>query len=79
MFCGCASGSTPVEPGDSTTAAPAASASRRTAASWPRVPPPALIATFVALAINRRRLLDRGIIGRRQLRQLRAAPAAPRD
>jgi len=43
--------STPVEPGESTTAAPAASANRVTAASWPRVPPPALIATLADLAI----------------------------
>ena len=58
MFWACASGSTPVEPGESTTAAPAASARRRTAASWPRVPPPALIATLRAAAISVGGLLD---------------------
>ncbi len=52
MFWAWASGSTPVEPGDSTTAAPAASARRRTAASWPRLPPPALIATLPVWAMS---------------------------
>jgi hypothetical protein len=63
MFCGWSSGSTPVEPGEVTTAAPAASARRRTAASWPRVPPPALMTMRSAAAIWPRRLGEDAVVG----------------
>ena len=51
-FCGCASGITPVEPGLSTTAAPAASANARSCVANGREPPPAFTATLSAPATS---------------------------
>ena len=51
-FCGWSSGITPVEPGLSTTAAPARSANSRIARAKGRAPPPALTATRRAPATS---------------------------
>ena len=52
MFCGWASGSTPVDPGDSTTAAPTRSASARMGAANSRPPPPTFITMRECAAIR---------------------------